>query len=70
MNQDQNNPLAFPHDRVQFQPGMTLRDYFAAAALTGWIASFGESNPLPKDASAMASAMYRIADGMLEARKK
>lgn len=44
-------------------PGMSLRDYFAAAALTGLIAKPDMS--WPSDA---AEASYRIADAMLAAR--
>lgn len=46
--------------------GMTLRDYFAAAALTGLIASPDAVN----DDSKIARAVYVYADAMLEARKK
>ena len=52
-------------------PGMTLRDYFAASALTGFLSApgadmnAGRSNP--KCAAAWA---YEQADAMMEARKK
>ncbi len=46
--------------------GMTLRDYFAAKAMQGWIASF------PKDAEfkkgrepVIADFAFRVADAML-----
>lgn len=47
---------------VQFT-GMTLRDYFAAQALTGWISRYG-----PADLKEGACRCYQIADAMLEAR--
>ena len=46
-------------------PGMTLRDYFAAAALQGLLAAF---NDCP-DAGPFASMSYAMADAMLRARE-
>ena len=46
------------------QEGMTLRDYFAAAALQGLLASTKTA-----DGSAVVSA-YRVADAMLAERDK
>jgi hypothetical protein len=49
--------------------GMTLRDYFAAAALTGIMAAPVESGwDRNSDAKDIAKASYHIADAMLEAR--
>jgi len=49
--------------------GMSLRDYFAAAAMTGLLSSprlnFGASEV---SSSVVAKDCYRIADTMLEAR--
>jgi hypothetical protein len=47
--------------------GMSLRDYFAAAALQGFLSSPGYKAevPLPK----LATQCYANADAMLEARK-
>lgn len=45
--------------------GMTLRDYFAAAALTGLAASVGI---LKWDTEKMAKVCYRQADALLKAR--
>lgn len=59
----------------QTQEVKTLRDEFAMAALTGWLAS----SPLIKgrsirgteeDAESMASSAYVYADAMLQARKE
>ena len=50
------------------QQGMSLRDYFAAAALQGLIASRGSLSTrfLAEDD---ASYVYEIADAMIKARK-
>jgi hypothetical protein len=58
-----NSTLAAP---VQ---ALTQRDYFAAAALQGWIATYGESNH-PADNSfdqclKVARLSYQLADAML-----
>lgn len=48
--------------------GMTLRDYFAAKAMSGWLASFG-----PDDAvtvKRIAEFAYEVADAMLLERVK
>lgn len=51
------------------EPGMTLRDYFAATALTGIIASHTDSEIcLPKEDKA-AKWAYEYADAMLAARE-
>lgn len=58
---------AFPHDeraRYNERAGMTLRDYFAAKALTGLI-SLGSLTGC--SAKALAREAYRYADAMLEA---
>jgi len=48
-------------------PVITLRDYFAAHALAGWLASFPEGNCTPEFGD--AAMAYRMADLMLEARQ-
>ena len=61
-----------PNDNfIHPQEGMTLRDYFAAAALAGSVGYVNEFTPT-YDASLVhtAEAAYRIADAMLEARKE
>lgn len=55
-----------PGDQV-VRIGMTLRDYFAAAALTGINAGFTGGYPDPTHASKEA---YMQADAMLKARDK
>ena len=54
--------------------GMTLRDYFAAKAMQGWLASSPVISGEPINGSAemaeqIAGASFVLADAMLEARK-
>lgn len=65
-----NNLQAFPHE---FRDGMTLRDYFAAKAMQGTIASGQIGNEEIRheeyiSISAYAQEAYRWADAMLKAR--
>ena len=55
---------AFPADFQLYSTGMTLRDYFAAAALQGILA-------LDKDGTwdEFSKCSYRIADAMIKARE-
>ena len=57
---------AFPHENHLSHRGMTLRDYFAAQAMTGCLPwnALGMSELKIK-----AQCAYRMADAMLEARK-
>jgi hypothetical protein len=54
-------------------PGMSLRDYFAAAALTGMLAHSTRYRPRPGDPvnwhEAISKEAYELADATLEARK-
>jgi len=62
---------AFPvseESLMREMPGMTLRDYFAAKAMSGWLASWGDS-PFPSGIDQIAVNCYGLADAMLEARK-
>lgn len=70
---------AFPHlhyvDGVgpHYHHGISTRDYFAAKALEGWLATYGEHpHPAlnPEYAATVASLSYRMADAMLAARSK
>ncbi|HHE8491803.1 TPA: hypothetical protein ACPFP8_001658 [Enterobacter ludwigii] len=52
--------------------GMTLRDYFAAKALSGWLASYPESCTHPivaGNADEVAKHSYMLADAMLRVRE-
>lgn len=59
---------AFPLENVgtEFQPGMTLRDYFAGQALMGMMAADRRWDGGNAD---MAKASYSVADAMLSARE-
>ena len=49
--------------------GLTIRDYFAGQALTGWLATYGESDdPDDVPVDLVAAFAYELADAMLEAR--
>jgi hypothetical protein len=69
MSQEQDNS-AFPlHMHGDYGKGMTLRDYFAAATLQGFLAnSSNEFVMLPH--VNLASEAYMVADAMLAARKE
>ena len=54
---------------VDWVPGMTLRDYFAAKALAGIMASPTSSGWDDAGADEIAACSYRLADAMLAARK-
>ena len=60
---------AFPHieqcGAVSYTSGgMSLRDYFAAKAMSGVIASFTPTNTIEQ----LAQVSYRVADAMIAAR--
>lgn len=74
-----HNPPAFPtppvvspdgteHDNGQ--EGMSLRDYFAAQALTGLLAAYLETTTFNTSEKCliMATEAYSVADAMLKAR--
>jgi hypothetical protein len=77
MSENPKNPPAFP---VAWpvpnapEPGMTLRDYFASAALTGLLANpaiyaeFLKAEQLRCGAEAHSETAYRFADALLKAR--
>lgn len=61
-------PVAEDHkiaSEFTWTQGLSIRDYFAAAALRGLL----NNESIPKDAAAFAVDAYRFADAMLEARK-
>jgi len=64
-----NNPPAFPSDAVKDpfdRSGMTLRDYFAAKAMQGYLTS--QSTWTKKRFVIYAKISYEMADAMMEAR--
>ena len=48
--------------------GMSLRDYFAAAALQGWMATYDKDQSVV--GHGYAALAYRVADAMLAERDK
>jgi len=50
---------------IQGNPGMSLRDYFAAKAMQGLLSNFNVNDDL-----IYSDMAYKIADEMLEAREK
>jgi len=62
------NPNAFPADTVKEDySGMSLRDYFAAAAMQGLTTKYGETLQVSYESRAKES--YKIADAMLKVRQ-
>ena len=49
--------------------GMTLRDYFAAKAIQGYLASFDPHGEPVEFATKIAEDAYAMADAMLKARE-
>ena len=60
------NPEAFPLTTDYFRGGMSLRDYFAAAAITGFIANPQNSGHI----DIVVKVAYEVADAMLIVRDK
>jgi len=65
MSYEKTGGPAFPVDHARIH-GMTLRDYFAAAALTGILAAPDSE----KRDSYATEAAWRYADAMLKAREQ
>jgi hypothetical protein len=66
-----NNTPAFPNEggtgNLWNDKGMTLRDYFAAKAMQGNLASMVEGQEF--DPSMGAEWAYKVADAMMKARE-
>ncbi|EOH8196391.1 hypothetical protein ACMA39_004887 [Enterobacter hormaechei] len=70
MSKESNGGPAFP---VQGYEGVTLRDYFAAKAMQGWLASFPADACHPSVSGVcdkVAKQSYELADAMLKAREE
>jgi hypothetical protein len=67
MSKIEDGGLAFPSEYYAEQ-GMTLRDYFAAAALHGMMGNRSLVDTFSGHA-VMAEKSYFLADAMIEARK-
>jgi len=66
-----NGGPAFPHAHkdLQFHHGMSLRDYFAAAALPVFITNYSKGDSIDQEtAYKIAAAAFTIADVMLHDR--
>ncbi|HHG0625402.1 TPA: hypothetical protein ACPUGO_004693 [Klebsiella pneumoniae] len=70
MSKENNGGPAYP---TQGYEGLTVRDYFAAKAMQGWLASYPESNQHPAAThheNMVAELSYLMADAMLKAREE
>lgn len=70
MSKENNGGPAYP---TQGCEGLTVRDYFAAKAMQGWLASYPESNQHPvatHHENMVAELSYLMADAMLKAREE
>ena len=65
------NQAAFPlkHSEDKFNPGMTLRDYFAGQIITGIVSNHSMWEELPSIDSVTTYA-YQIAQSLLIARQQ
>ena len=63
-----NEPAFAAASNVRMQHGMTLRDYFAATAMNGALASGKLKEDL--DNETLAGYFYELADSMLKEREK
>lgn len=81
MSKDTGGP-AFPYSGVHHTEemnhiidshGMDLRDYMAAKAMQGWLASYGPDMPHPSQngyENDVARNAYKLADAMIAARSR
>ena len=72
MNNTNTGGSAFPNSRFHNANGMTLRDYFAAKAMQGFVmddALHKEASTAKEWLKSIADASYEMADAMLKARE-
>lgn len=70
MSKENNGGPAYP---TQGYEGLTVRDYFAAKAMQGWLASYPERDQHPVAThreNMVAELSYLMADAMLKAREE
>lgn len=70
MSKENNGGHVYP---TQGYEGLTVRDYFAAKAMQGWLASYPESEQHPvanNRENMVAELSYLMADAMLKAREE
>lgn len=69
-----NNAPAFPTHHANYSTGshcgMTLRDYFAAAAMKGLLSGGTDRIKTDKDVLQLAPVSFALADAMLKAREQ
>lgn len=78
MNKIKNGGPAFPHsimyldsdNQFEIKQGLSIRDYFAAAALTGYMSSMPNNVEPTEFKSSIARDVYEIADAMLAERER
>jgi hypothetical protein len=63
-------PVVAEHESHVLEIGMTLRDYFAAKAMQGWLTTYtGDVTCFMVSTTAVAKFSYQMADSMLKARE-
>ncbi|HHL1692043.1 TPA: hypothetical protein ACQ299_000955 [Klebsiella pneumoniae] len=70
MSKENNGGPAYPNQGYE---GLTVRDYFAAQAMRGWLASYPERDKHPvatHHENMVAELSYLMADAMLKAREE
>ena len=70
---DETGGPAFPSADFEHHEhmGMTLRDYFAAKAMHGWLSTYGDRMPIQGvRPEGIAMLAYQIADAMLKVREQ
>lgn len=69
---DGGSVFPLPEDQSEKQnfatPGMTLRDYFASAAMQGWMASYSKDAEIAGLEPRIAAQSYAMADAMIAER--
>jgi hypothetical protein len=63
-----SDPIGSIGPQLTIKGGMTLRDYFAAAAMQGIISDASVTASSKNDGELVASSAYAFADAMLKAR--
>ena len=63
------NTEHFSHPSTIYKTGMTLRDYFAAKAMQGFIQYSAAKGIYTPPDNELASTAYQLADAMLKARE-
>ena len=70
MSKENNGGTAYP---TQGCEGLTVRDYFAAKAMQGWLAGYPAGSDHParsEEGFIVAELSYLMADAMLKAREE